>query len=240
MVDEVGDPEFLALRSTLVELRDTGEVTPKVQALERSDEEAMNRIVEASKLLPASWVRAGNRAGLVWVVDNKGKAGASGAYFPAAPKATVMIVGGRKVTKPEGQALLHVNDDPGTALHEYTHHLQAAMPELDGHFQALHRRRTEGEKRGYLPAYAHRDRNGAIAGGPKGRKDEYVDEYFGTEYPFMGANGPALEVMPRAIQTLFYPLKTSSGPKELLPDLLRKDPEMLDLTLGLLFGYDPP
>ena len=139
--------------------------------------------------------------------------------------------------------MIHINDDPGTALHEYTHHMQAAMPGLDYYYQALHRRRTvdRGEERQQLPTY-----------GWSGRRDRYVDSYFGVEYewvegltPDMRArvapNGPALEVITRAMQTLFHPLRDPTGREfELLPDLIDRDPEMLHLTLGLLFRYDPP
>ena len=53
-------------------------------------------------------------------------------------------------------------------------------------------------------------------------------------------NGPALEVITRAMQTLFHPLRDPTGREfEKFPDLVRDDPEMLHLTLGLLFRYDP-
>ena len=124
--------------------------------------------------------------------------------------------------------MLSIAPDPGNALHEYTHHLQAAMPGLDAHFQAFHRRRKR-----------------------QGRIGQYVNRYFATEYQnFEGnpafPNGTALEVITRATQLLFHPLASRAkvgGPlwhDELLPRLVRKDPEMLDLTLGLLFRYDPP
>ena len=57
----------------------------------------------------------------------------------------------------------------------------------------------------------------------------------------MAPNGPALEVITRAMQTLFYPLRDPTGQvRDLLPMLIGRDPEMLHLTLGLLFRYDPP
>ena len=97
------------------------------------------------------------------------------------------------------------------------------MPELQDMFVALHRRRTKGEPR--IPVGR---------GGPKelGRKDNYVSsyagrEYFKTEEPF--------EVMTMGIQQIFYPV----WGWEYLDMMLRDDPEMLDLLLGLLFGYDP-
>ena len=205
---------------------------------------AVPRIEAAAATLPASWAQAGNAAGQVWVVDNKGQGG-RGAYYPApiGPK-DEQITFERSIRKPKGRAVLHINDDPGTALHEYTHHMQAAMPGLDSYYQSLHRRRTvdRGEERQALPIY-----------GWPGRPDQYVDSYFGVEYEWVededmeelrdlvAPNGPALEVITRAMQTLFYPLRDRTGwSVELLPKLVRDDPEMLHLTLGLLFRYDPP
>ena len=70
-----------------------------------------------------------------------------------------------------------------------------------------------------------------------GRRDQYVDGYFGREYdPAMLAgigydpDRPATEVMTRAFQILFHRLP---GDKPVdLNDLVRDDPEMLDLALG--------
>ena len=48
---------------------------------------------------------------------------------------------------------------------------------------------------------------------------------------------PAIEVMTRAFQILFHRLP-GEEPVD-LDKLVRRDPEMLDLALGLLFHYDP-
>ena len=83
---------------------------------------------------------------------------------------------------------------------------------------------------------------------PRPQCDSPHGARFGTEYPFKGANGPALEVIARAMQLLFYPpgrTRPGGGSKrnvdldhvEFLPDPVRDDPEMLDLTLPL--RYDP-
>ena len=78
------------------------------------------------------------------------------------------------IAKPRGEAWAIVSRDPSNATHEYVHHLQAAMPEVDRLFQILfHLHRLPGE--------------------------EPVD----------------------------------------LDKLVRRDPEMLDLALGLLFHHDP-
>lgn len=120
-------------------------------------------------------------------------------------------------------AEITVAKDPGNPLHEYCHHLQVAMPGLDALFHKLHRRRTAGEAR---------VRGGG--GGPRerGRKDQYIEDYSGREY---GSEETPLEVFTMAAQMLFHPL----WGKETLRDLVRDDPEMLDLILGVLFRYDP-
>ena len=55
-----------------------------------------------------------------------------------------------------------------------------------------------------------------------GQRDRSVDPHFGKEHPPFGPGGPFEHLAPNR------------------PDLVRKDPEMLDLPLGLLFRYDPP
>ena len=67
----------------------------------------------------------------------------------------------------------------------------------------------------------------------RGRRDQYVDAYASREYE--GLEAPALEVITRGYQMLFYPL---SG-QEYLGEMARDDPEMLDLLLGMLFHYTP-
>jgi hypothetical protein len=117
-----------------------------------------------------------------------------------------------------------------TAVHEYGHRLQSVMPELDAYFQQLHRRRTEGEalislrslRRGYWP-------------NEMTRKDKYADAYFGKEY---GRHG-ALEVLPMSFQGVLIGSYGEHTPNGLIRDMLRKDPEIVHLTLGLLFSYAP-
>jgi len=77
------------------------------------------------------------------------------------------------------------------------------------------------------------------------RKDNYIDEYFGLEYPpeMLEAVGydpdhPALEVMTRSFQVLFHRLPHTDRKVD-LDDLMRKNPDTLDVALGLLFHYDP-
>ena len=97
------------------------------------------------------------------------------------------------------------------------------MPGLNARLQALHRRHKRARQ-----------------------FDRPVDTYFGRKHPQFGPggpfkhlapNGPALEVITRAMQTTFYPLH---GYRAFLPALVHKDPEMLDLPPGLLLRYAPP
>ena len=69
--------------------------------------------------------------------------------------------------------------------------------------------------------------------GFRGRKDQYIDAYFGTEYP--GSPAPAMEMITSAMEILFHPLYG----KEMLGKMVREDPEMLDLALAALFRYNP-
>ncbi len=110
----------------------------------------------------------------------------------------------------------------GTELHEYIHHLQRAMPGAEALFRKLHRRRTKGEDRVVVG-----DRPDEL-----GRKDQYVEEYMGREY---GPGEVPKEVWPTAMQLVFHHFDGTDYTKE----LIRKDPELLDLVLGVLFRYDP-
>ena len=67
----------------------------------------------------------------------------------------------------------------------------------------------------------------------RGREDQYIDAYFGREYP--DADQPAREVITRTHQILFHSLYG----KERLGKLVRDAPELLDLALGALFSYNP-
>ena len=103
------------------------------------------------------------------------------------------------------------------------------MPGLDDIFQHLHRRRTAGDP--VLPLTNY---------GGTGREDNYVDDYFGCEYDHNSVkHRPPLEVATRAFQLLFHRFDGPNGPID-LDRYLRRDPEMVDLVIGMLFHYDPP
>ena len=86
----------------------------------------------------------------------------------------------------------------------------------------LHRRRTKGEPK--------------VSVGPEpeeiGRIDQYLDPYTGREY---NPGEVPREVWAVATQMLFHHIDGDDYTKE----LIRDDPELLYLVLGVLFRYDP-
>ena len=94
------------------------------------------------------------------------------------------------------------------------------MPALDDLFVRLHRSRTDGDP--ILPLKYP---------GFVGRRDQYIDDYFGAEKP----QSRPMEVITRAYETLFGRLYD----RERLHDLLLDDPGMADLAIGALMRYDP-
>ncbi|ETD86677.1 phage head morphogenesis protein [Rhodobacter capsulatus] len=111
--------------------------------------------------------------------------------------------------------------DSSTAVHEYLHHLQAVCPDLDALFQDLHRQRTKGE-----PLVQ-------IRRGEWARKDHYYNAYQGREYAFAKPN-PALEMLTMALQPV---LGTDLKAIKMLQEMMKQDPEMLEMALGVLFYW---
>jgi hypothetical protein len=121
-------------------------------------------------------------------------------------------------------------------LHEFTHHLQTVMPELDDYFQELHRRRTAGQPLEEMADLLPHD------GYPRGevtRKDNYARAYQGREYEWSKGR-EALEVMPMAFQAVLgYTPETGLAAGAELHGMYNQDREMVELVLGLLFGWTP-
>ena len=188
--------------------RGAGTVDPDLEAASQSpgDLAATERVRDAAGLFPASWVTAAN-TGRLRVASNGQQFG--GSWRPPQP----------------GQlALAKVSADPGNAIHEYVHHLQHAMPGLDKWFRELHDRRTAGEPVIHLKPYQPNVR---------GRRDQYIDAYFGREYPQFGHR--PIEVITVGHQILLH----SRHSQEVLWLMVRDDPEMADLLLGALVYYNP-
>lgn len=112
--------------------------------------------------------------------------------------------------------------------------MQATVPGLQARWLEYHRRRTTGPD-------GVRDKILPLDGYVKahGREDKYRDAYYGREYAFAGGEG--LEVMTRAYQDLVGGAYVTKGASfELGTEaLLRDDPEMVDMALGCLFGFEP-
>lgn len=117
--------------------------------------------------------------------------------------------------------------DTSTAEHEYAHHLQAKIPGLDALFQAEHRARTANDKTEKIYQHVNKE---------TGKPDGYVERYQGREYNHSNANGNALEVMTMAFQTV---LGSDEKALKWLVEMLKKDRDMLDLTVGALLHFKP-
>jgi hypothetical protein len=126
-----------------------------------------------------------------------------------------------------------VVNDEASAVHEYAHRLQSALPDLDGYFQELHQRRTTGDALKRLSTLS--DLN--YRADEMTREDNYVDPYFGKEYPptnysYHGRAG-ALELMTMAFEIIL------SGNEDFFYKFYREDKELFNLAIGLLFHYAP-
>ena len=131
----------------------------------------------------------------------------------------VSILQGRGFYSPQDAKI--VTDTSSTALHEYVHHLQFSLPGLDDLFQALHRMRTAGDP--LEPMFP--------ASSEFGRPDHYYRAYQGKEY---SGRNPALEVLTMALQPL---LGWDYTANRMLIELMKKDPEMLEMAIGVLLHW---
>ena len=131
-----------------------------------------------------------------------------------------------------------VDSDPGTAVHEYVHHLQATLPGFQRIFRKEHIRRTtlpDGTRKPLVES--------AKYPGTWIRDGGYIDEYMGRDYKWPKgiegnpdlSDGDALELPTRGYQALFHQVHG----KEMLDKMEQCDPGLLDLLLGVLFKYDP-
>lgn len=111
-----------------------------------------------------------------------------------------------------------------TAVHEYVHHLQATLPGFQRIFEREHIRRTTN------PDGTRHQPVASKYAGYTTRPDGYVDDYFGAV-----SGKEAAEVPTRGFEILFADLYG----REMLDEMAKRDPGMLDLLLGVLFRYDP-
>ncbi|KQB12034.1 phage Mu protein F like protein [Rhodobacter capsulatus] len=185
-----------AVRAELRKLRPVGEAP--IALVPGSRKQAKEVMQSVADVMPSDWVQAANAIPLkVHVSETK-----RGGYLPGNPP---------QITTSESS----------TAVHEYLHHLQARLPDLDALFQDLHRQRTKGE-----PLIQ-------IRKGEWARKDHYYTAYQGREYAFAKPK-PALEMLTMALQPV---LGSDIKSVRMLRDLTKGDPEMLEMALGVLFYW---
>lgn len=190
-------------------------------------------VTRAAAMFPASWIERANGLGRLHVTTARGRAHhyTLGAAYDGADARLqgFGVVRGLK----QGDGFLTARD-LRSAVHEFSHRLQYAMPDLDDFFQELHVRRTAGERLQSLRTltgirYSRRE----VA-----RPDKYLNAYQGREYPavagesYLGRAG-AKEVMTMAMEWVL------GGNSAMLKRLADDDIEMLNLTVALLLHFDP-
>lgn len=164
-------------------------------------------IREASRLFPDSWITATNAYGSL-----SAKTAPTRAWYR------------QSGTHGEIQCRnLH------SAIHELTHHLQRALPDLNRLFQEIHNRRTAGAPLKKLKLLTSLNySNNEVT-----REDHYIDPYWGKDY-----SGEAKEVMTMALETVLGG-NTDQRHRDSFATLVLKDHEMLELVVGLLLGWRP-
>lgn len=198
-------------------------------------------VQEASQLFPDSWTAASDRLGPLYV-KSKANVRAFNINLPDPPFAGAR---GRVrdfgiVVMEKGASYMLVR--PGiidTAVHEFGHRLQAALPDLNALFFQMHGRRVAGQPMEHLADLCPSHAYGRME---VTRKDQYVDPYQGKEY----GEGP-LEVMTMALQAVLgagarqppFQNVRHLAAEEYLRTVYTKDREMFDFTVGLLFHWRP-
>lgn len=187
---------------------------------------ASKLVVEASKLIPNSWTKAIDDFGSLTVRESTNRAYAVTFNQDYTGRKVDFKKWGFGVQEGSNNAGFIVTNkgNLSTALHELSHRVQSALPNLDAIFQDLHKRRTNGDKLKRLTdVYPNRGfRSTEVC-----KEDHYINAYFGKEY-----SGQALEVMTMSIESVMTK-------KDVFNELLSKDRELFDLVIGLLFHYAP-
>jgi hypothetical protein len=183
----------------------------------------------ASQLFPDDWTKAADRFGPLHVKLSQARGGQ--VSLPQEAAGLRYNIMGFKVTARGGDGFIRT-DSFTTAVHEYAHRLQHALPGLDDFFQELHGRRTAGDPlrrlRDLFPGVNY-DKSEVT------REDKYRHPYQGRIYSnmrYLGRHG-ALEVLTMAFEDVL------GGQAWRLEELVEKDREMLNLVIGLLFNYVP-
>jgi hypothetical protein len=184
----------------------------------------------ASQMFPDDWTKAADRHGALHVKYSIARGGYLDIPHVMSGHSYRRFYGFSGIAK-GGEGFIRAGRF-STAVHEYTHRLQHALPALDDIFQTLHERRTAGDRlerlRDLLPKHGYPSNEVT-------KKDEYINVYQGRIYSesrYLGKHG-ALEVMTMAFENVL------GGKADDLMKLVEQDREMFDLVIGLLFKYVP-
>lgn len=234
ILGRVGD-DALAFRAELMRAleADVGVKQAAQVAVYGSRKGAAKAVEQASKLLPNSWTQAADAFGPLQVRESAGRA----FHFTLDGDYSSRTINLKKQgfgIQPGGINVGYIATRAGdieTALHEFTHRIQEALPELDNLFQELHKRRTAGDPlRRLLDIYPQYNyRRDELT-----REDHYINAYFGKEY-----HGSAKEVMTMAVESVLSRNNSLSAADHPFADLLHNDRELFDLVIGVLFHYAP-
>lgn len=221
----VGEQLAAVLFKDLNQVRATG-----TEAAIRSSGKGAALVRAASRLFPDDWTKAADRFGPLYAKGTTGRAWQLSLPGSIAGR-TYSTKGFRFVA--EGNDGLIAAGNFKSAVHEYTHRLQHALPGLDDYFQELHQRRTAGEPlkrlRDLLPGVGY-------ASNEVTREDKYIHVYQGKIYSggnrYLGKHG-ALEVVTMAFETVL------GGNPAAVDKMVRDDREMFNLVIGALYHYVP-
>ncbi|TXT39221.1 MAG: head morphoproteinis protein spp1 gp7 [Comamonadaceae bacterium] len=190
-------------------------------------------VKEASQLYPDAWTKAADDLGALYVKIDKAQ-NARGWQWTEMKNSVIKLKSfGIVRDVVPGTGWIVTSQNFGTAVHEYAHRLQSALPGLDRLFQDLHKSRTGGdplEKLNVITPIKYS--NNELS-----RKDKYLDPYQGKEYSH-APDAPALEVMTMAFQ---YVLGLNSNSKSRIDfeQLYLQDRNMFDFVVGLLRFWKP-
>lgn len=207
------------LTRELERTRQAGSVVAEI----KGSAQAKQLMSEATKSFPADWVKAANLLGDLNVRFSLQR----GLAYTSPVNQRVNLLGIGVVRMKAGEGWMSVGR-LDVAIHEFTHRIQSARPDIDALFQQEHRLRTAKEQ---LQSLRSLTGNARYTLDEVARPDGYYTPYMGKEYSqYKGRE--ALEVMTMAIQPL---LSIDGMDAKMLFQLYKNDPRMLELTLGILF-----
>jgi hypothetical protein len=215
-------PEVLFKDLNLV--RSTG-----AEAAVRGSGRGAELVRNVSRLFPDDWTKAADAFGPLYAKGGAGRGWQS--TLPATEAGRRIHYKGFNFIAAGNDGMI-VASRYTTAVHEYAHRLQHALPGLDDLFQDLHHRRTAGD-----PIKSLRSLTGiSYQRNEVAREDKYTNPYQGKIYSgsarYLGKHG-AMEVLTMAFESVM------GGNPVTLDRLLRDDREMFNLVIGALYRYVP-